>query len=387
MRGRGVVGARTDVAHGSDARTSAADESGPSDLRLPLFHRIPRSARLIPAGDCIFSSVHSLPAEPEPALAYESRLTRCGRCPVENLHTTNAPSCVNRLGQGSDDEHDFQNAGVELSNLSGFRGTRTPTRELLVHVLPATEPGRARKVGRVPGVAKSQGQSGARQRRPVSCHPRVRRQHRGRVVPVWPRGRTPTDRRRTRLPEGGEAERSAETLANHVLLRRPQAPRARRGQARAQGRARIDPGPWRRHRRGVPGRVEANVRGPGVALVRDAEHVPAGRLQADRSARDERHLHAKEDSIDGTRIVAGLPSNPRPDNRSRSEVSSPARLHILPSLQEARGPVDQLEDRYLGMVEAVGSNPTRSTFPWSGGKTVPEDSLKQAPYLGCNSDI
>src|SRR5205807_10321352 len=25
-------------------------------------------------------------------------------------------------------------------------------------------------------------------------------------------------------------------------------------------------------------------------------------------------------------------------------------------------PVDQLEDRYLGMVEAVGSNPTRSTF-------------------------
>ena len=27
-----------------------------------------------------------------------------------------------------------------------------------------------------------------------------------------------------------------------------------------------------------------------------------------------------------------------------------------------RGPVDQLEDRYLGMVEAVGSNPTRSTF-------------------------
>ena len=30
---------------------------------------------------------------------------------------------------------------------------------------------------------------------------------------------------------------------------------------------------------------------------------------------------------------------------------------------KARGPVDQLEDRYLGMVEAVGSNPTRSTFP------------------------
>src|SRR5438132_11536279 len=29
---------------------------------------------------------------------------------------------------------------------------------------------------------------------------------------------------------------------------------------------------------------------------------------------------------------------------------------------KARGPVDQLEDRYLGMVEAVGSNPPRSTF-------------------------
>lgn len=41
---------------------------------------------------------------------------------------------------------------------------------------------------------------------------------------------------------------------------------------------------------------------------------------------------------------------------------------------KGRGPVDQLEDRYLGMVEAVGSNPTRSTFlanpllriAWSG---------------------
>src|SRR5437762_3203213 len=33
-------------------------------------------------------------------------------------------------------------------------------------------------------------------------------------------------------------------------------------------------------------------------------------------------------------------------------------------IHRARGPVDQLEDRYLGMVEAVGSNPTRSTFLW-----------------------
>src|SRR3990170_1125473 len=32
-----------------------------------------------------------------------------------------------------------------------------------------------------------------------------------------------------------------------------------------------------------------------------------------------------------------------------------------PRIQAPRGPVDQLEDRYLGMVEAVGSNPTRST--------------------------
>src|SRR5207247_4801919 len=41
---------------------------------------------------------------------------------------------------------------------------------------------------------------------------------------------------------------------------------------------------------------------------------------------------------------------------------------------KARGPVDQLEDRYLGMVEAVGSNPTRSipvtvqnVYPLGGG--------------------
>ncbi len=35
-------------------------------------------------------------------------------------------------------------------------------------------------------------------------------------------------------------------------------------------------------------------------------------------------------------------------------------LNSGPRIQRLRGPVDQLEDRYLGMVEAVGSNPTRS---------------------------
>src|SRR2546430_16712487 len=45
----------------------------------------------------------------------------------------------------------------------------------------------------------------------------------------------------------------------------------------------------------------------------------------------------------------------------------------------AGGPVDQLEDRYLGMVEAVGSNPTRSTFLWGEDWAGPENFLKQNP--------
>ena len=44
-------------------------------------------------------------------------------------------------------------------------------------------------------------------------------------------------------------------------------------------------------------------------------------------------------------------------------------------VERCAGPVDQLEDRYLGMVEAVGSNPTRSTFLWSGHLFGPEAAL------------
>src|SRR5437879_12970265 len=45
----------------------------------------------------------------------------------------------------------------------------------------------------------------------------------------------------------------------------------------------------------------------------------------------------------------------------------------LPS--KPRGPVDQLEDRYLGMVEAVGSNPPRSTL--HGFASGPEQPLER----------
>src|SRR2546427_6571999 len=43
----------------------------------------------------------------------------------------------------------------------------------------------------------------------------------------------------------------------------------------------------------------------------------------------------------------------------------PGTFLTLQAFERPTGPVDQLEDRYLGMVEAVGSNPTRSTFPRS----------------------
>src|SRR2546425_8642834 len=46
------------------------------------------------------------------------------------------------------------------------------------------------------------------------------------------------------------------------------------------------------------------------------------------------------------------------------------------AFERPRGPVDQLEDRYLGMVEAVGSNPTRSTL--HGFASGPEDHLSES---------
>src|SRR2546430_12956845 len=48
---------------------------------------------------------------------------------------------------------------------------------------------------------------------------------------------------------------------------------------------------------------------------------------------------------------------------SRGRPVLPQEFIFHTRIHRARGPVDQLEDRYLGMVEAVGSNPTRSTFP------------------------
>src|SRR2546430_8422995 len=47
---------------------------------------------------------------------------------------------------------------------------------------------------------------------------------------------------------------------------------------------------------------------------------------------------------------------------SRGRPVLPQEFIFHTRIHRARGPVDQLEDRYLGMVEAVGSNPTRSTF-------------------------
>src|SRR2546427_1830383 len=79
------------------------------------------------------------------------------------------------------------------------------------------------------------------------------------------------------------------------------------------------------------------------------------------------------------------PEPPRVAERVRGTLSRAGRFAPLPGgprlsqgfifhslIQRLRGPVDQLEDRYLGMVEAVGSNPTRSTFLWSGYLFGPE---------------
>ena len=78
-------------------------------------------------------------------------------------------------------------------------------------------------------------------------------------------------------------------------------------------------------------------------MVRHRGHVSTGRFQDRRCAGDERGPGAEAD-------------------RFLAVHDEPGNLNTKGPLLSARGPVDQLEDRYLGMVEAVGSNPTRSTL-------------------------
>src|SRR2546425_11168066 len=101
MRGQGVVGARTDVSQGPDARTSAADESVALRSSSPPVSSNPEMSP-VDSGGRLYLFLRTQPPRGTgaKALAYENRLTRCDRGPVENLHTANAPSCVNRLGQG-----------------------------------------------------------------------------------------------------------------------------------------------------------------------------------------------------------------------------------------------------------------------------------------------
>src|SRR5213592_2234032 len=69
-------------------------------------------------------------------------------------------------------------------------------------------------------------------------------------------------------------------------------------------------------------------------------------------------------------MACSMPPDATAFNEDKALMTGPA--------STAGGPVDQLEDRYLGMVEAVGSNPTRSTFPWGGTASGPEDRSSDA---------
>ena len=97
-------------------------------------------------------------------------------------------------------------------------------------------------------------------------------------------------------------------MEDHVLLRGSKIPRARRRQARAQSGTRIDQGTRRRSRRGVSRRFPENGCRARVALVRDAAHVPEGRLPNRRSSRDERRADAENDlpTTGEETLIAGL---------------------------------------------------------------------------------
>ena len=92
-----------------------------------------------------------------------------------------------------------------------------------------------------------------------------------------------------------------------MLLRASEVPRTWDRQGRPPSGAPINPEERRRPCRGVPGRCE-DGRGPRMAVVWDAEHVPSGRFRDRREAWDERRSHAKNDcaSTPKETLIAGL---------------------------------------------------------------------------------
>ncbi len=59
----------------------------------------------------------------------------------------------------------------------------------------------------------------------------------------------------------------------------------------------------------------------------------------------------------------------------RSEATSYRYVYLGHPLTLDRGQVDQLEDRYLGMVEASGSNPDLSTLARFMNNTISDSCL------------
>ena len=210
---------------------------------------------------------------------------------------------------------------------------------MLVHLLSAGESPSPRNEQRGVEAEKSVGQENVGPQRPLPRDHGLLGPHAGRLVPVRRPSGTPSDRCATYLPQGRPAGRSQEVVEDHVLLRRSEVSRARCCEVRPSWSARFDREQRRRSRGSVPCRFTEDGSRAGVALVRDAGDVPQGGLPHCRTSRDERCSHAEND------------------------CTSTLKETLIADLQySARGPVDQLEDRYLGMVEAVGSNPTRSTF-------------------------
>src|SRR5947209_1498360 len=138
-------------------------------------------------------------------------------------------------------------------------------------------------------------QENVRATRSLSCDSRLRRRHACGLVSIRRPGRASANRRATHLSQGGAVGRRYETLENHVFLRRSQVPRARCRQSRAEGGTHVHQESRGRSRRGLPGRFSKDGRGAGMAVVRDAGHVPKGRLRNGRAARDERGSHEEND--------------------------------------------------------------------------------------------
>src|SRR5439155_1112288 len=115
----------------------------------------------------------------------------------------------------------------------------------------------------------------------------------GGVVPIRARRRAPSDRCGPRVSQSRSSHGKGEALEDHLLLRRPEAPRQRDCDDRPGGGPPFDQETRGWNRRGLSGRLREDGRRSRMAVVRHAEHVPEAWVRTSRGSWHERRPYAK----------------------------------------------------------------------------------------------